>query len=404
MLKLKQIRWIPAICSITFLTAVYAGPTNAQEVVITVKPDQPDEPTTKPVFVGKRASADLAILLDTSNSMDGLIKQAKSQLWNIIQRFAAAKKAGQTPALRVAVFEYGNSSLPASEGYIRQVIGLTDDLDKVSEALFALTTDGGDEYCGTVIAEAVKRLDWSKEPNSHKSIFIAGNEPFTQGEVNYKTSCKNAIENGVLVNTIHCGDYSTGVKGQWRDGAQLAEGEFMNINQDKAVVAIKTPHDKILIELNQKLNKTYMWFGAKDKRGRWAANQTAQDENAFELQGVVGLSSRAGVKGSSVYSNVDRDLIDSFKANRKVLDDIEEDELPDALQNVPAGKRVEIVKEQTAKRAEIQKKIAEVNVQRLKYIADEKKKLARDNTSTLGDAIEAAVTKQMKEAGFTFGK
>src|SRR6185295_3102994 len=33
----------------------------------------------------------LALLLDTSNSMDGLIEQAKSQLWKIVNELAAAK-------------------------------------------------------------------------------------------------------------------------------------------------------------------------------------------------------------------------------------------------------------------------------------------------------------------------
>ena len=102
-------------------------------------------------------------------------------MWSIIQQFGDAKKAGKTPVLRVSVFEYGNTNLPASEGYIRQVVALTDDLDKVSEVLFALNTNGGDEYCGQVIQEAIKRLDWTAEPNSYKAIFIAGNEPFTQG-------------------------------------------------------------------------------------------------------------------------------------------------------------------------------------------------------------------------------
>src|SRR5262249_26981284 len=154
--------------------------------------------------------------------------QAKSQLWTIVQQFAKAKKHGQTPVLRVALFEYGNTRLPASEGYIRQVVPLTDDLDKISECLFGLTTSGGDEYCGQVIDEALKRLDWSKEAGGFKAIFIAGNEPFTQGPVSYRDACKRAIEHGVVVNTIHCGDSGTGVEGKWQDGAQLAEGEFFN--------------------------------------------------------------------------------------------------------------------------------------------------------------------------------
>jgi hypothetical protein len=33
----------------------------------------------------------IALLLDTSNSMDGLIDQAKSQLWKIVNEVAAAK-------------------------------------------------------------------------------------------------------------------------------------------------------------------------------------------------------------------------------------------------------------------------------------------------------------------------
>lgn len=34
----------------------------------------------------------MAILLDTSNSMDGLIEQAKSQLWKIVNELALGKR------------------------------------------------------------------------------------------------------------------------------------------------------------------------------------------------------------------------------------------------------------------------------------------------------------------------
>ena len=64
-----------------------------------------------------------------------------------------------------------------------------------------------------VIQAAIERLDWSSEPNAYKAIFIAGNEPFTQGSVDYKEACKQAIESGVVVNTIHCGDYQSGIRG-----------------------------------------------------------------------------------------------------------------------------------------------------------------------------------------------
>ena len=47
----------------------------------------------------------IAILLDTSNSMDGLIDQAKAHLWKIVNGFATAKRDGQTPDLEVALLE-----------------------------------------------------------------------------------------------------------------------------------------------------------------------------------------------------------------------------------------------------------------------------------------------------------
>ncbi|HRW99294.1 MAG TPA: hypothetical protein P5280_07375, partial [Cyclobacteriaceae bacterium] len=59
----------------------------------------------------------LALLLDTSNSMDGLIDQAKSQLWKIVNELAAAKCGdGSRPNIKIALYEYGNDGLPSSEG------------------------------------------------------------------------------------------------------------------------------------------------------------------------------------------------------------------------------------------------------------------------------------------------
>ncbi len=92
------------------------------------------------------------------------------------------------PALEVALFEYGNDGLEESDGYIRMVSNLTTDLDRISEELFKLSTNGGSEYCGMVIRQAVDSLAWSRSNDVLKVIYIAGNEPFTQGPVAYRSS------------------------------------------------------------------------------------------------------------------------------------------------------------------------------------------------------------------------
>ena len=380
----------------TVICCVLSSFVNAEEKTITIKVAS-GKSTRKAPFEGKRASVDVAILLDTSNSMDGLIKQAKSQLWTIVQQFAEAEKNGQTPSLRVSLFEYGNTSLPASEGYIRQVVPLTDDLDKLSEALFALRTNGGDEYCGQVIKEAVKRLDWSKESNGYKAIFIAGNEPFTQGSVDYKKACKKAIGKGIVVNTIHCGSYSDGVSGQWQAGAKLAEGKFLNINQDERVVHIECPQDELILKLNGDLNKTYLWFGSDTQRAYYKSNQIAQDSNAASLSSGV-LLRRAVAKGGGGYNNAQRDLVDALAEDGDALEKIEEAKLPQSLRKLSAVDRKKHVDELASQRKKIQAEIAKLNRERSEYIAKHKKANAGD--ATLGDAVLEAVRSQLKESGF----
>jgi hypothetical protein len=372
----------------------------AQDVTITIQQgaSKKSDSTAKPPFSGQRPSVDVAILLDTSNSMDGLIGQAKSQLWSMVQEFSKAKKRGQTPLLRVSVFEYGNSGLPASEGYIRQVVQLTDDLDKVSESLFALKTDGGDEYCGAVIQEAVKRLDWSREPNAYKAIFIAGNEPFNQGSVDYKAACKKAIGAGIVVNTIHCGDYQQGVSGSWKAGADLAEGEFLNINQDEKVIQINCPQDSLIIELNNELNKTYLWFGSEEKRADYFRNQITQDSNAASAGGFGG---RALTKSSALYSNVGRDLVDTYDEDKAAILRLSDSEFPVEMQGLSQAERVKQIESMSQRRAQIKSRLATVSKERQAFIdAEQAKVVGQSPAATLADAFSEATQKQLEKSGF----
>src|SRR5690606_135196 len=162
-----------------------------------------------------RPLVQIALLLDTSNSMDGLINQAKTELWSVVNELAAARAHGEGPALQVALYQYGNQGLSQSEGWVQQALPFTDDLDAVSEKLFGLTTNGGDEYCGWVIRDATEQLEWSADPGALKMIVIAGNEGFDQGSVDFRSSVPQAIAKGVIVNTIFCGPDEQGRQTGW---------------------------------------------------------------------------------------------------------------------------------------------------------------------------------------------
>ncbi len=226
---------------------------------------------------GQADHIQLAILLDTSNSMDGLINQARTQLWKIVNELATAKRNGQPPQLQVALYEYGKTSLSKNSGFVKQLVPLTDDLDKISEELFALKTNGGQEYCGQVIQAATKELQWSESNEDLKLIFIAGNEPFTQGTVDFKKACSDAIAKGIAVNTIFCGPRNQGVETGWEQGALLADGSFLNIDQNQEVAEIATPFDEKLTKLSADVNKTYIAVGDPEARKKLTERQVAQD-------------------------------------------------------------------------------------------------------------------------------
>ncbi len=343
----------------------------------------------------------LAILLDTSNSMDGLIAQAKTQLWNIVNEFATAKQDGKAPRVQVALYEYGNQGLDRRKGFVRQVVPLTDDLDKLSEQLFSLKTNGGDEYCGWVIRDAVKGLEWDSSPKTYKAIFIAGNEPFTQGPESYVESCKGAIAKGIIVNTIHCGPEQQGIEGKWKDGAALADGRFLVINQDARIAHIAAPQDKDIAVLNSKLNSTYIAYGRGGFEGK--SRQETQDANAASAPGgSTVLAARVASKSSSNYSNARWDLVDRAKEKDFDISKLKDEEMPEEMRKLGVEERKAFIAKKTAEREALQKELGALATEREKFVAEKMKEAGKD--TTLGAAVTGAVREQASKKGVVFEK
>ncbi len=354
-------------------------------------PAAPVKPEPAPVV-------QIAILLDTSGSMQGLIEQAKGQLWRIVNEFINAKQNGRRPELEVALFEYGKDTLPATTGFVRLIAPLTNDLDRISEELFKLNISGGDEYCGWVIKDAVERLAWSSSADAFKAIFIAGNEPFTQGPVGYAASCKAAIEKGIIVNTIHCGADGVGVETKWKDGALLAEGKYMVIDHNQAVVHFEAPQDKEIARLGVELNKTYIAFGHAGAVN--AARQSAQDTNSFALRSQGSSVQRAVAKSSALYCNSSWDLVDACKGTNFNLATLKAEELPAEMQKLTETERKAYVESKAKDREKLQQEIQRLNSERSKYVAEQTRK--QTTTNTLDSVVVATVREQAKTRNYKF--
>lgn len=337
----------------------------------------------------------VALLLDTSGSMEGLINQARGQLWEIVNELSTFRQNGQRPVLEVGLYEYGNDRVSKWSGHVRQISGFTRDLDLISEALFSLSTYGGNEFCGVAIETAIKDLRWTTRKGALKLLYIAGNEPFTQGPVPYVKAINMARKAGVIVNTVYCGDPDGREVVEWKNGAMLAEGSYTAIDHNHQMVDRATPHDARLQELGSKLNRTYVAYGANGK---------AKKARQFSLDGRVGglgtksMAARTKAKSSTLYKNVEWDMVDAMEDNEASIEALAPASLPPQMQGMTIGEVKEAVKKQASARVKIQAEIKAVSEKRDAFLAEKRPKNGPD---TLEEGLLAPLRNAAKAQGFT---
>jgi von Willebrand factor type A domain len=341
--------------------------------------------------VAPQPKIQVAILLDVSGSMDGLIDQAKTQLWNMVSTMGKAKCSNDTaPQIEIALYEYGRTTNDVNKGYVKLINGFMGDLDSLSQNLFSLKTNGGDEFCGQAIYTSINELKWDAEVENYKVIFIAGNEDFLQGNIQYAKACAAAKEKGVIVNTIYCGDKMQGIREHWNLAGECGNGSYTNINQNAREQEIPTPYDSVLYALNSKLNGTYIGYGSQ--ASYFTANQSKVDAMNYSVSKSAGLK-RISVKGKKgLYKNANWDLVDAVKDRTVQLENIDKKILPDSLKTKTKEELKAIINQKDVERNAIQAEIATNSVSREKFIAAEKAKIANKSTeATLETEVEKII-------------
>lgn len=341
----------------------------------------------------------VAILFDTSNSMDNLIDQAKARIWSIVNEISELRYEGELPTMEFSLYEYGNDGLAEADNYLRQVLDFTSDLDDLSQKMFALTTNGGSEYCGAVIKKALDDLKWSNDQTDLKMIYIAGNEEFNQGKINYKKACESARSKSVYVNSIFCGGYDEGVRLNWYDGADCSGGDYFNIDADKELVHIETPYDAEIQLYNDSLNGTYYGFGIQGLRKKEV--QAFEDSNAEQMAPSVAAERSISKSKKGVYKNGSWDLIDAAEDGKDITK-IDEKDLPKEFKNKTKEEKLALIEEKKAEREKFQNRIGELAVEREKFINEEKKRREEEGEEIddFGSSVNESIAKRAKTNGF----
>jgi hypothetical protein len=339
----------------------------------------------------------VALLLDVSNSMDGLIAQAKSQLWNMVNVLGQVKCGGKTPAIEIALYEYGRPANGPSNNYIKQINGFITDLDSLSGNLFNISTSGGDEYCGAVLQKSLQELPWNNNPKSYKAIFIAGNEDFLQGNIKYTLACNLAKDKNIIVNTIYCGDKAQGIREHWNLANECNGGSFTNINTNQELYDVKTPYDSVLITYNLQLNTTYYAYGGEVAYYK-KQKQTSTDRDNMAFNQQATMQRIAAKSNAAIYDNSGWDIVDAFNKNADFFSTLDPKLLPDSLKQKTIPELKLFATEKANQRASIQKQIGIISTQRANYLMQQTNQGQQDLTTQM----EGILKQQIMQVGMQF--
>ena len=311
---------------------------------------------------------DVVFVLDTTGSMADLIQTAKEKIWAIATTMASAQ---QTPDIRIGLVAYRDRS----DAYVTKIVDLSDDLDSVYATLMDFAADGGGdtpESVNKALSDAVHQMSWSEQDQAYKVIFLVGDAPphMDYNEVQYPEIVASALEKGIVVNTIQCGDIVTAIE-PWTQIASLGHGNFFQVEQAGGSVAYTTPYDEEIATLSAKLDDTRLYYGTDEEkekmRDKVAATDKLHDGASFASRARRGVfNASAGGRTNLLGEN---ELVDAITSGVVELKDIEEDALPESVAVMAPAEQAEFVAELASERAELKRKIQELSQDRDSFLA-----------------------------------
>ena len=380
-----------ALFALTLAAVVYYPQLSAKTI-------QTNPPITQ--HITDNPKIDVVFVLDTTGSMADLIQTAKEKIWSIATTMASAQ---QTPDIRIGLVAYRDRS----DAYVTKIVDLSDDLDSVYATLMDFAADGGGdtpESVNKALSDAVHQMSWSEQDQAYKVIFLVGDAPphMDYNEVQYPEIVASALEKGIVVNTIQCGEIVSAIE-PWTQIASLGQGNFFQVEQAGGAVAYTTPYDEEIANLSAKLDDTRLYFGTDEEKEKMHSKVAATDK----LHDGASFASRArrGVFNASAGGRTnllgENELVDAVSSGAIDLNDIEEDALPESVAVMAPAEQAEYVAGLASERAQLKRQIQELSQDRDSFL-QEKVEEAGGMKGSLDQKLYDTVKDQAGKAGLEY--
>lgn len=340
---------------------------------------------------------EVCFVLDTTGSMSGLIKGAKEKIWSLANEIISAKP---TPDIRIGLVGYRDRG----DAYVLKPYDLTNDIDTVYAQLQSFQADGGGdspESVNEALDYAVQKMSWNPDRQVLKLVFLVGDCPphmdYADGP-KYPDVCKAAVKKDLIINTVQCGAVADTTP-FWQEIAKLSEGAYAAIEQSGGMVAISTPVDARLAELNRELGVTLVPYGKAETRRAVLSKQAAAEAAPTSVAADrLMFNNRYGlaVQGEG-------ELLDSIAQGKVKLEAVKKEDLPADLQKLGDKELKAAIEQKQKDRADLQAQILKLSQEREQYIAAERKRLAEAGKAASFDAkVTAAIRDQAARKGIEY--
>jgi Mg-chelatase subunit ChlD len=335
----------------------------------------------EPAKVAAKPNVEVVFCLDTTGSMSGLIDAAKKKIWAISNQIAGGTP---TPNLKVGLVAFRDRG----DEYITKVTDLTDDLDAIHTQLMSFKAAGGGDFPESVnqaLYESVTKINWSKDKKTLKIIFLVGDAPphmDYKDDVKYPETCKLAVKNDIIINTVQCGKHAETEK-FWRDICRLAEGSYVQIDQQGGpVVVVATPFDDDLAKINTELSKSIVVFGTTE----------TQAKGKKQAEASAKLDKAAAADRAAFYANSHRGasycLLEAVKNKTVKLEDLKAEQLPEKMRKMTLEEKRAHLDKIDKRRTDLNNQARDLDKKRNAFIA---KKQKEDAKSQAKDSFDGQV-------------
>lgn len=306
--------------------------------------------------------------LDVTGSMSGLLRAAKDKIWTIANSLA---QADDQVNISIGIVAYRDRG----DAFVTQITDLSTDLDMIYTKLNALSAGGGGdgpESVNKALNDAVNHISWSREIGAMRTIFLVGDcQPHMDyaDEKQYPEICKEAAQKDIVINSILMGTDNT-AKTHWESIAMTSGGDFFDVGMDAGNLAVNSPFDARINQLNQNLDATMLHYGTTAQVQEAEKNVERADQLYLDLDDAA-LARRASYNMTeSGRSNqfATNELLEAVRTGEVALLDLETEMLPDTLQGLSMEDRQLAVDSLLDNRAEIELELNTLVQERKVYL------------------------------------